>query len=159
MNTRLTSNQKNLVEENHNLIYGFAKLHKIDVNEHYDVLAIGLCKAAIAYDADKSKFSTYAYQKMKGEISGETVRAKRRNDILMKAQKGFRERTEDIDYDEIPMRDFINQLQGLKKQVVLLGMRGLTLDEIAERTGETRNKISKTKEYLQCIWKIFTNIR
>ena len=159
MSVQLTDIQKKLIEDNHNLIYRYAALHKIDVNEYYDVLAIGLCKAAIAYNSDKSQFSTFAYQKMGGEISGVWKKLKQRNNILSRVQKEYKVETENIDYDKIPMREFINQLQGLKKQVLLLGIKGLTLDEIAKRTGESKNKISKEKEFLKSTWKIFANIR
>lgn len=60
----LNKEQQKLVETNHNLIYSFAKSNNIDVEEFYDVLAIGLCKAALVYDENKGMFSTLAYKCM-----------------------------------------------------------------------------------------------
>ena len=38
--------------------------YHLDVEEWYDIAAIGLCKAANTYNNDKSEFSTYAYKCM-----------------------------------------------------------------------------------------------
>ena len=58
---KLTENQSKLVEQNHNLIYGFAKKYNLDIEEWYDILALALCKAALAFDDKKAKFSTLYY--------------------------------------------------------------------------------------------------
>lgn len=60
----MTAEQQKLAEENHNLIYGYAEQNDIDLDEYYDVLAIGLCKAAIRYNENKGKFSTFAFVTM-----------------------------------------------------------------------------------------------
>ena len=57
----LTKEQQDLVEENHNLIYGFAKKRNLDIEEYYGILAIGLCKAAMIYNNEKGNFSTLAF--------------------------------------------------------------------------------------------------
>ena len=46
---QLTPEQQKLVTDNHNLIYSLANAKNIDLDEYYDVLAIGLCKAAITF--------------------------------------------------------------------------------------------------------------
>ncbi|MBR5604241.1 MAG: sigma-70 family RNA polymerase sigma factor [Bacteroidales bacterium] len=61
MKQPLTKEQQELVEKNHNLIYEFAKKKNLVVDEYYGILAIGLCKAASAYDESRGKFSTIAY--------------------------------------------------------------------------------------------------
>lgn len=65
----LNEKQKNLVEENYNLIYKYAKDHKLDIEEFSGLLSIGLCKAALNYDSDKTKFSTFAFRCMGNEVS------------------------------------------------------------------------------------------
>ena len=65
----LTSTQQKMVEENHNLIYGMAHKYKINLDEYYDVLAIGLCKAAMTFDETKGQFSTFAYVTMLNEYN------------------------------------------------------------------------------------------
>lgn len=56
----LTSEQKKIVEDNHNLIYFYINKNNLDENEYYDLLALSLCKAAKKFDPSKSKFSTFA---------------------------------------------------------------------------------------------------
>lgn len=63
----LTSTQQKFVEDNHNLIYGAAYKYKINLDEYYDILAIGLCKAAMQFNESKGQFSTFAYQTMLSE--------------------------------------------------------------------------------------------
>lgn len=65
---KLNNEQKNIVEANHNLIYKFAQNYHLDLEQYYDVLAIGLCKAALYYKGDTEfQFSTYAFKVMKNE--------------------------------------------------------------------------------------------
>lgn len=66
---RLSVKQRKIAEENHNLIYSFARSRKLDIEEFYDLLAIGLCKAAYYYNPDKGRFSTIAYIRMQHELS------------------------------------------------------------------------------------------
>lgn len=64
----LTNEQRELVEKNHNLIYGFASKKNLNIDDCYDILAIGLCCAAKIFDESKGKFSTVAYQCMQNEL-------------------------------------------------------------------------------------------
>lgn len=64
----LTAKQQELVEANHNLIYKFANEKKLNLDDYYDVLAIGLCLAATVYDESKGKFSTVAYRCMNNKL-------------------------------------------------------------------------------------------
>lgn len=64
----LSEQQRKKVEENHNLIYGYAKTYNVSVEEHYDLLAIGLCKAIINYDNSKGEISGFAYKCMNNEM-------------------------------------------------------------------------------------------
>ena len=60
----MTDEQRKLIEDNHNLIYSFLYKYHLEVNEYYDLAAIGLCKAAMTYDSEKASFYTYAYKCM-----------------------------------------------------------------------------------------------
>lgn len=64
---KLNTEQKKLVEENHNLIYGFMTRYHLDFEEWYDICAIGLCKAGVIYDGT-AKFSTLSYMCMYNEM-------------------------------------------------------------------------------------------
>ena len=66
----LTKEQKELVENNHKLIYYYIHKNGLSVDEYYDILAIGLCKAALNFDESKGiKFVTYAMFVMRNEHS------------------------------------------------------------------------------------------
>ena len=64
----MTQEQRKLVEENHKLIYYTLNKYKLNPEEYYDILAIGLCKAAIKFDPERSKFSTFAMKVMYNEF-------------------------------------------------------------------------------------------
>ena len=64
----LTETQQSLVVDNHNLIYEFAKKKHLLIEEYYDILAIGLCKASQSYDNTKGEFSTIAFRCMDAEV-------------------------------------------------------------------------------------------
>lgn len=61
---KLTKEQQDFVEKNHNLIYSFMNMKKISEDEYYDLLAIALCNAVMSYDETKGSFSTFAYRCM-----------------------------------------------------------------------------------------------
>ena len=54
---KLTEEQRKLVEDNHWLIYWYAKYNNLNVEEFYHHLAMGLCRAAKGYNDKKGKFS------------------------------------------------------------------------------------------------------
>ena len=69
----LTEKQKQLVADNHNLIYEFLHQQGMhtseEIAEHYDLCAIALCKAARRFDTSKGfTFSTFAFICMKNEM-------------------------------------------------------------------------------------------
>ncbi len=65
MSFTLNDQQRNLVSDNHKLIYSFLKSKNLDADEYYDVAAIGLCQAAHGYDPTRGvAFATYAYKVM-----------------------------------------------------------------------------------------------
>lgn len=58
---RLTDEQRQVVADNHNLIYDMLNRNNWSIDEYYDVAAIGLCRAAVGFDPAKGfAFSTYA---------------------------------------------------------------------------------------------------
>ena len=66
-NIKLNTEQRKLVEDNHDLIYGFMTKYRLDFSTWYDICAIGLCKAGMAYDGS-NRFSTLAYHCMHNEV-------------------------------------------------------------------------------------------
>lgn len=59
---------KGVIAENHNLIYSFLNKYNYNIDEYYDIVAIGLVKAVRSYNPDKGKLSTWAYKIMSNEI-------------------------------------------------------------------------------------------
>ena len=67
----MTEYQKQLVTDNHNLIYRFLQKEKLNMEDWYDLAAIGMCKAAKTFNEGTSKFSTYALKCMFNEVYSE----------------------------------------------------------------------------------------
>lgn len=147
----LNEKQKNLVEENYNLIYKYAKDHKLDIEEFSGLLSIGLCKAALNYDSDKTKFSTFAYRCMGNEVSNylrkiNAVKHLRHDTVY--SMEAFDENydspisetllmvsSENIEREYIFKAEFQKEYDKLKDQVkniVALKYRGYTNNEVAE---------------------------
>lgn len=147
----LNEKQKNLVEENYNLIYKYAKDHKLDIEEFSGLLSIGLCKAALNYDSDKTKFSTFAYRCMGNEVSnylrkinaGKYLRhdevysmeALNENENRAIEETLLMTSSENIEREYIFKAKFQKEYDKLKDQVkniVALKYRGYTNNEVAE---------------------------
>lgn len=71
MEQKLNSEQKKLVEENHELIYQFMDDYHLktdSVEDWYGTCAVGLCLAALSYSG--GNFRYIAYQSMREECLG-----------------------------------------------------------------------------------------
>ena len=76
---QLTEAQQALTEKNHAYIYYIIKKLGLPVEDYYGAAAIGLCKAARAYNPSKgTAFSTFAYAVMSNEIMQECRRGAKR---------------------------------------------------------------------------------
>ena len=76
MANKLTDEQRQMVADNHNLIYSFLNKYHLPDFDWYDTAAFGLIKAAMTYD-NSTAFSTYAYKCMFNEMRNEFVRRDR----------------------------------------------------------------------------------
>lgn len=161
----MTDEQKQLVADNHNLIYSFLKKYRLNIEEWYDVAAIGLCNAAINYNGSLSAFATYAYTCMYSEFAKAYKFQHRKrcipNDCITYYEHSLKgEDNKDITYldvipsdenieDEAIMRldvnDTISKLSDREKQVVALLDSGYTQSKIAEIVGCSRQNISDIK--------------
>lgn len=160
----LTSTQQKLVEDNHNLIYGIAHKNKINLDEYYDVLAIGLCKAAMQYDESKGQFSTFAYQTMLFEYLGvirhnkiksaipenETISMNTKIDNGSETPISLADMIPSYDdmEDNIVSKDYVeflcNKLQRQEeKDIVILLASGMSQVEVAESLGVSRQRVGQ----------------
>lgn len=151
-----------MVEENHNLIYGF--LHKYKLSEDfYGDAAIGLCKAAQSYDETKgSSFATYAYKCMFNEC-GITLRADKRKvqtisfetpivddenvNLESVLPSGFsNEHMEAIPY----IQWFVEKMCLVDLQILLYRLEGDSYRDVAKKIGYSyqyvKNRLSKIGE-------------
>ena len=144
----LNEKQKNLVEENYNK---YAKDKKLDIEEFSGLLSIGLCKAALNYDSNKTKFSTFAYRCMGNEVSnylrkvnaGKYLRhdevysmeALNENENRAIEETFLMTSSENIEREYIFKAKFQKEYGNLKdqaKNIVVLKYRGYTNNEVAE---------------------------
>ena len=163
---KLTEEQKKLVEENHNLIYWFAKKYHVPIEEYYDVLAQGLCMAAYHYDPSKCSFSTYAYLCMNTEMHVEYRKTLRKSEIpqgnIFHYENAWQlsdliptnEKTENKVIDRISYENLISLLNDIlndkDKEVLTHILNGLTMREIAKIEGTSHqaihNRMKKIRE-------------
>lgn len=164
MKQPLTNEQKKLVEQNHNLIYGFAKARNLLLDDYYGALAIGLCMAAQIYDKDKGNFSTVAYKCMENEVYRILNNAQKPSkipqqnifsyDAYMENESSDNPKcylnvlTDNKDMCESVMNnmlltDFLNnKLSEHDKVIISLYVDGMTHYEVAMQMGCTRQNIS-----------------
>ena len=154
---KLTEEQKKLVEENHSLIYWFAKKYHVPIEEYYDVLAQGLCMAAYHYDPSKCSFSTYAYLCMNTEMHVEYRKTLRKSEIpqgnIFHYENAWQlsdliptnEKTENKVIDRISYENLISLLNDIlndkDKEVLSYILNGLTMREIAKIEGTSHQPI------------------
>jgi RNA polymerase sigma factor (sigma-70 family) len=79
----LTPEQAEFAAENHNLIYGFLRKHKLPIDDYYGTAALGLVRAVQAYSQSEElrqyKFSTLAYMQMRSILADERRNTRRHN--------------------------------------------------------------------------------
>lgn len=72
MITPLTEHQRQIIEENHNLIWDFLINHRLNADEWYDILALACCKGVAVFDfKSNTAISTYLYKCMKNAYLNE----------------------------------------------------------------------------------------
>lgn len=150
------------------MIYSFLYKYHLDVEEWYDIAAIGLCKAANTYNNDKSGFSTYAYKCMYTTIIMEkrkenAMRIIPQNQIVYyenQVNESSKENDTSTFLNYIPSKQDIenetistlslenieNELVGNKRKVFLLLREGYAQCEISEIIGISKQRVSKIKQ-------------
>lgn len=125
----MTEQQKKLVEENHNLIYGFLHKQNLDPEEYYDLAAIALCEAAQIYDPDRGiSFSTLGYRCMYNCIGHEIRKSntkKRQGAVL-----SYYQATTD---DSTSFLDLMESARNVEKEAVFRIMLKNLMSNIAPK--------------------------
>lgn len=160
----LNEEQRKLAEENHNLIYKFAWTKHADLEEFYDIFAIGLCHAAYAYDPSKGfKFSVLAYQCMTNEWRS-YWRTRFANDRIPPNSEASLDALElhlgddGYVYDDTQqyVDKFVRRLTRTERTVLNGLLAGYRCTDIARRLGWSRQYIHKTKKQIQEKWLQYT---
>ena len=162
----MTEEQKRLIEDNHNLIYGFLHKNKLDPEDYYDLAAIGLCKAAIGYDETVSKCSSFAYSTMFNECMLEKRKDVRKStvpsaQILYSDEKvkGLDDTSTATYIDTLPSADdvvgevllkvsieeFLANATEREKGIINSYLRGLRTPEVCEENGISHTIASRVK--------------
>ena len=162
----LTKDQRQLAADNHKLIYGYAYKNDLDLDEYYDILAIGLCLAAQGYDPTKgSAFSTYAYSAMTNEVIRYWRLKARAKEIpksvttsiqkVINPSDGendeigekilYDEKVQSPDISRIEVSEFLMGLNETQRQIVLYLLEGYTHREIGKMLGVTGSYIGQLK--------------
>lgn len=165
---KLNDKQREFITQNHNLIYSFLYANKLDVDDWYDVAAIGLCKSVLMYDNSKSKFSTYTYKCMWNQVHIEmrkqnAIRRADDNAVLyydaMLAYNddgdecSFLNLIPDLKYDtgkqamiRIALYDVFRKLNDKEQSVLRLLARGYRQREVATLTSYSQAYVSRIQK-------------
>lgn len=128
MTKKLTDEQRQLVTDNHNLIYGFLNKYHLPDYDWYDVAAIGLVNAAMTYNGSTA-FSTYAYKCMFNEMRNELIYRDRHQkedlslDYEYSNDKGESYTMADMIVADSDFTEMINANHDIRKLVTFLGSR------------------------------------
>lgn len=175
---RMTDEQRKLVEQNHNLIYDFLYKNELNIEEYYDIAAIGLCNAAIKYDSKKGKFSTLAFKCMKSEVNHHFSYINRKKrippshiysyDILLSVDEGeynpYINTIFDGNFDtyeivekSISYANFSKELDDREKFIIKCFESGLTQKEIGIKLNISQQAVYQRIKKMRNKWNKFKN--
>lgn len=148
---------KKLVEDNMNLVYfTISKYYPTYIHDE-DIIQtgmVGLCQAAKRWDESKSTFSTFAVKCICNEINMEFRQRNKHKDVLSLDYE-----VDNDDGDKVPLIDlivgeedigyvdldsFIDKLSESQKQIYNLRRQGMSVMEIADRLGVSKQTVYKT---------------
>lgn len=142
---KLTKEESKIVEDNHNLIYGFIQSKGLDVNIYYGLIAESLCKSAMIWDKSKGEISTIFYKIANNDL----YREWRKNNAQKRQHGGLLELEEWVESDYSLEEEVVGNslceeiLSSENGQVVKLRLEGYTQEEIALKLGKNQPQISK----------------
>lgn len=149
---KLTQEQSDLVEKNHNLIYWYAHTSGLNLSDWYDLLAIELCYTVMKYDASKGSLGNYYKLRADGLVYKEYRKSQ--------AQKRLTQEVAFIDnYHNVPdggdlrmERELMEMLEGENGDILKLKMSGYTQTEIAKLLGVSQSFVSNALKKMRTIY-------
>lgn len=146
---RLTEEQAKIVEENHNLIYWYAHLTGISLEEYYDLLAIELCYTVMKWELDKGSLANYFKIRAHGAIYKEYLKtqAKKRRFETVSLDEGMLVcgTAESIE-NRLDMEKLFDSKFG---RLIQLKQDGYSQTEIAKKLGVSQTAISQMLKNLR----------
>jgi len=134
---KLTLEQQKTVADNHNLIYWYANMKRLSVDDWYDILALALCYAVMYHDAEKSNLSTYY------KLRADWAVYKEMQKFMKSPETAYIENAHGIaesdDFEMIEKDDWFNKEYG---DILKLRLQGYSQREIAEKLGYSQSQIS-----------------
>lgn len=171
----ITDYQRQLVIDNHNLIYRFLQKEKLNMEDWYDLAAIGMCKAAKTFNDKTSKFSTYAFKCMFNEVYSEKRKELRQkaipqNEILYYNVECENESGNKVEFiekmqsdqnvendciHEVSLQKAFNKIKEEYKPLIKLFLQGYKQVEIMKIVGCSQPHVSRVMkkfidEYVRC---------
>lgn len=165
----LSEDQRKLAEENHQLIYSYAKQQHLSIDIFYDILAIALCLAAYYYDDSLGhKFSTLAYKFMRVAVRNYCQHENNKSHVpidqidhldqesgLTSTSNGYQYLAhEDADYSGPIVDEFIAKLSDNQKRFLELRLQGFTVKDISDIENVSKQYVYQTLKIMQKKWNI-----
>lgn len=149
---KLTVEERDIVELNHNLIYGYANRKGLDLDEWYGKLAILLCKSVKLWQPNRGSLSTYFYMRADTLVM---LDHKMRNYHKRKANEFVEEldlevlelEVLDDSFDDLKEKKILREIMDCgNEEIIQLRYEGYTQEEIADKMGVTQPTISRLLE-------------
>ena len=150
----LSDEQRQTVEDNYNLVFGYIHSRGFETDEWAGILSISLIKAVLAHDADRGELSTLFYTVARNDVINEQRRANRVDIVWARDSIEFIDYLVDVDYSaEIAIEDIVNgelELGALSKlterelKIAQLTIDGYNQTEIGRTLGVNKSTICRT---------------
>lgn len=155
---KLNDDQKLLAELNHNLIYGFAHRHNLNVDVWYGLLAQSLCEAVLAWDEDVAKlstlFNTVALNNLINEKRNQKHQCRSANTNTTPILEDIQDDEDtptfghiissiDCGFDKVSEIEWLSDKYGCPEKLAELLIAGKTQMEIAETLNLSQARISQ----------------
>lgn len=157
----LTDNQREFATENHNLIYSFLIRMDLQIDDWYDIVALGFLNAISAFDDKKAKFSTYAYKCMLNAVRKEKRNnmTKNKQTLIFSINETCKYNEKELDYEniipdkrnyhqqsefDIDFERYISEKLSIRqKKIIRMKIDGFRQEDIAKRFNVTQATISR----------------
>ena len=136
---KLTSDQCEMIESNHNLIYWYANRRRLDIDEWYGLLAEQLCHAVMKFDPEKGTLPLLFKMRCDVYLHREFGKKNKRNSHQA-------ELLDNVDYssgsDEYNSIQIETMLEAVDSKVIRMWLDGYTQAEIADVIGVNQPRVS-----------------